>query len=309
MEPAHNVSEFVLLGLTQNQESEQICFVLFSLFYAVTVVGNLLIIITIKSSKSLISPMYFFLSYLSFVDICYSTVIAPKLIGDFLVERKTISFAACMTQLFFGHFLGGTEMFLLTVMAYDRYIAICKPLHYMTIMTGRVCGWMVLGSWTGGFLHSIVQTLLTTQLPFCGPNEIDHYLCDVQPLLKLACTDTYVIGLMVVANTGMLSLTCFVVLVTSYFVILVSLRRRTTEGRLKALSTCASHITVVVLYFGPCIFMYLRPSITFPEDKTVCVFYTVFTPMLNPLIYTLRNEEVKNAMRKMWIQKVDLDDK
>ncbi|XP_006034024.1 olfactory receptor 4S2-like [Alligator sinensis] len=301
MEPAHNVSEFVFLGLTQDQKTEQICFVLFSLFYAAIVVGNLLIIITIKRSQSLISPMYLFLSYLSFVDICYSTSIAPKMIADFPVKRKTISFSGCMTQLFFSHFLAGAEVFLLTVMAYDRYIAICKPLHYMTIMTGRVCGWMVLGCWTGGFLHSIVQTLLTTQLPFCGPNEIDHYFCDVHPLLKLACTDTYIIGLIVVANSGMISLTSFVVLVISYVVILVSLRRHTSDGRLKALSTCASHITVVIIFFGPCIFMYLRPSTTFSEDKTVSVFYTVFTPMLNPLIYTLRNEEVKNAMRKMWI--------
>ncbi|XP_006034025.1 olfactory receptor 4S2-like [Alligator sinensis] len=308
MKPAHNVSEFVLLGLSQSQETEKICFVLFSVFCTVIVVGNLLIIITVKRSQSLISPMYFFLSYLSFVDICYSTVIAPKMIADFLAERKTISFSCCMTQLFFCHFLGGTEVFLLTVMAYDRYIAICKPLHYMNMMTGHVCGWMVLGSWTGSFLHAIIQTLLTTQLPFCGPNEIDHYLCDVHPLLKLACTDTYIVGL-VVANTRMLSLTCFVVLVTSYIVILVYLRKCSTEGRLKALSTCTSHITVVVLYFGPCIFMYLRPSTTFSEDKTVSVFYTVFTPMLNPLIYTLRNEEVKNAMRKMWIQKVSFDNK
>ncbi|XP_006034009.1 olfactory receptor 4S2-like [Alligator sinensis] len=305
MEPANNVSEFILLGLTQHQESEQICFVLFSFFYAVTIVGNLLIIITIKSSQSLISPMYFFLSYLSFVDISYSTAIAPKMIADFLVERKTISFAGCMTQLFFGHFLGGTEVFLLTIMAYDRYIAICKPLHYMTIMSGRVCGWLVLGCWTGGFVHSIIQTLLTTHLPFCGPNEIDHYLCDVHPLLKLACTDTYIVGIIVVANTGMISLTSFVVLVTSYVVILFSLRRHTTEGRLKALSTCASHITVVIICFGPCMFIYLRPTTTLSEDKSVSVFYTVVTPMLNPLIYTLRNEEVKNAMRKMWIQKVD----
>ncbi|XP_019352297.2 olfactory receptor 4S2-like [Alligator mississippiensis] len=309
MEPAHNVSEFVLLGLTQDWESEQICFMLFSIFYALIVVGNLIIIITIKSSKSLISPMYFFLSYLSVVDICYSTSIAPKMISDFLVERKTISFSGCMTQLFFVHFLGCTEIFFLTVMAYDQYIAICKPLHYMAIMTGRVCGWMVLGSWIGGFLHSIIQTLLTTQLPFCGPNEIDHYFCDVHPLLKLACTDPYIIGLMVVANTGMISFTCFVVLVISYVVILVSLRRQTSEGRLKALSTCASRITVVIIFLGPCTFMYLRPSTTFSEDKTVSVFYTVFTPMLNPLIYTLRNEEVKTAMGKLWNIKVGLGDK
>ncbi|XP_044871298.1 olfactory receptor 4S2-like isoform X2 [Mauremys mutica] len=238
-------------------------------------------------------------SYLSFADICYSSVTAPKLIADFFLERKTISFDGCIAQLFVFHFVGCTESFLLTVMAYDRYIAICKPLHYTTIMTGCVCGSLVMASWVGGFVHSIVQTLLTIQLPFCGPNEIDHYFCDVQPLLKLACTDTYLVGVMVIANSGMICLTCFVVLVVSYVIILVSLRTRSSEGRRKALSTCASHIAVVIIFFGPCTFMYLRPSTTFSEDKMVTVFYTILTPMLNPLIYTLRNEEVKNAMRKL----------
>ncbi|XP_026502369.1 olfactory receptor 4S2-like, partial [Terrapene carolina triunguis] len=168
------------------------------------------------------------------------------------------------------------------------------------------CGSLVMASWVGGFVHSIVQTLLIIQLPFCGPNEIDHYFCDVHPLLKLACADTYLVGVMVIANTGMLSLTCFVVLVVSYVIILVSLRTRSSEGRRKALSTCASHIAVVIIFFGPCIFMYLRPSTTFSEDKMVTVVYTIITPVLNPLIYTLRNKEVKNAMRKLGSRKVTL---
>ncbi|XP_006034018.2 olfactory receptor 4S2-like [Alligator sinensis] len=305
----NNVSEFILLGLTQNQELEQVCFGLFLLFYIATVLGNLTIIVTIQRSQTLNSPMYFFLSYLSFVDIFYASVTAPKLMADLLVERKTISFHGCIAQLFLVHLLGCTEIFLLTMMAYDRYIAICKPLHYTTIMNKHVCSWMVVASWTGGFLHSIVQTLLTTQLPFCGPNVIDHFFCDVHPLLQLACADTYIIGIVVVANSGMLSLLCFVVLMISYIVILVSLRTHTSEGRLKALSTCASHITVVLIFFGPCIFFYLRPSTTFSEDKTVAVFYTIFTPMLNPLIYTLRNEDVKNAMRKLWSIKVNFREK
>ncbi|KAM7164039.1 olfactory receptor 4S2-like [Macrochelys suwanniensis] len=304
MENTNNVSEFILLGLSQDQELQQVCFVLFLLFYVVIILGNLLIIVTIKRSERLNSPMYFFLRYLSFVDICYSSVTAPKLIADFLVERKTISFVGCIAQLFGVHFFGCTEIFLLTVMAYDRYIAICKPLHYTTIMNNHVCSWMVVASWVGGFVHSMVQTLLTTQLPFCGPNEIDHYFCDVHPLLKLACTDTYIVSLIVVANSGMISLSCFVVLVISYVVILVSLKTRSSKGRLKALSTCASHITVVILFFGPCIFIYMRPSTTFSEDKMVAVFYTIITPMLNPLIYTLRNEEVKNAMKKLWSREV-----
>ncbi|NXW50513.1 OR4S2 protein, partial [Nyctiprogne leucopyga] len=304
MENKSNVTEFILHGLTQDKTVAKVCFSLFLVFYAIIIFGNLLIIITIKTSEQLSSPMYFFLSYLSFVDVSYSTVTAPKLIHDLLVEKKTISFVGCIAQVFAGHFFGCTEIFLLTVMAYDRCIAICKPLHYTNIVNKHVCGWLVAASWVGGFVHSMVQTLLVIQLPFCGANEIDHYVCDLQPLLKLACTDTYIIGVTTAANSGVISLGCFMVLVVSYAVILVSLRRRFSEGHLKALHTCTSHITVVVLFFGPCIFIYLRPSTTFSGDKMVSVFYTIITPMLNPLIYTLRNEEVKNAVKKLWSRKV-----
>ncbi|PKU32939.1 olfactory receptor 4s2-like [Limosa lapponica baueri] len=304
MENKPNVTEFILHGLTQDKTVAKVFFSLFLLFYAITILGNLLIFVTIKTSGQLNSPMYFFLSYLSFLDISYSTVTAPKLIYDLLVEKKTISFAGCVAQVFVGHFFGCAEIFLLTVMAYDRCIAICKPLHYINIVNKHVCGWLVAASWVGGFVHSMVQTLLAVQLPFCGPNEIDHYFCDVHPLLKLACTDTYIVGIAVAANSGVISLSCFVVLVVSYAVILVSLRTRSSEGRLKALYTCTSHITVVVLFFGPCIFIYMRPSTTFSADKMVSVFYTIITPMLNPLIYTLRNGEVKNAMKKLWSRKV-----
>ncbi|XP_077175046.1 olfactory receptor 4S2-like [Paroedura picta] len=304
MKNMSNVTEFVLLGLTQNEEMQIICFVLFLFFYLIIVLGNLLIVITIIFSSHLNSPMYYFLSYLSFVDICYSSVTAPKMIADFLVEKKTISFIGCIAQLFGVHFFGCTEIFILTVMAYDRYIAICKPLHYTTIMTKQICSQMVAASWVGGFMHSMVQILVTAQLPFCGPNEIDHYFCDIHPLLKLACTDTYIVGIIVVANSGMIALSCFLILVVSYIVILVSLRSHSSEGRQKALSTCASHVMVVILFFGPCTFTYIRPSSNFSEDKTVAVFYTVITPMLNPLIYTLRNEEVKNAMKKLWGRKL-----
>ena len=304
MENASSVKEFILLGLSQNQGVQKVCFVIFLFFYMITVAGNLLIVITVISSQRLNSPMYFFLCSLSLVDICYSSVTAPKMIADFLVENKTISFVGCIAQLFGVHFFACTEIFILTMMAYDRYIAICRPLHYTTLMTRRVCGRLVIGSWVGGFLHSIVQTLLTTQLPFCGPNKIDHYFCDVHPLLQLACTDTYAMGIIVVANSGMITLSCFFILVMSYIVILVSLRSQTAEGRHKALSTCGSHITVVILFFGPCTFIYIRPSSNMSEDKSVALFYTVITPMLNPLIYTLRNEEVKSAMRKLWSRKV-----
>ncbi|XP_031797793.1 olfactory receptor 4S2-like isoform X2 [Sarcophilus harrisii] len=304
MKEIRNVTEFILTGLSQNKEVQQICFLLFLLFYAIIIFGNFLIILTIRGSTNLNSPMYFFLSFLSFVDICYSSVTAPKLIVDFQAKVKTISFVGCMAQLFGVHFFGCTEIFILTVMAYDRYVAICKPLHYTTIMDHKVCTILMVSSWVGGFMHSIIQTLLTVWLPFCGPNLIDHYFCDVHPLLKLACTDTYVVGVIVVANSGMISLSCFVILVGSYAVILFSLRTRSTEGRKKALSTCASHVIVVILFFAPCIFIYLRPSTTFTEDKMVAVFYTIITPMLNPLIYTLRNADVKNAMKRQWSKKV-----
>ncbi|NWS73507.1 OR4S2 protein, partial [Crotophaga sulcirostris] len=303
MENASSVKEFILLGLSENQGVQKICFVMFLFFYMIIVAGNLLIIITVISSQRLNSPMYSFLCYLSFVDICYSSITAPKMIADFLVENKTISFVGCIAQLFGVHFFGCTEIFILTAMAYDRYVAICRPLHYTTLMTRRACGRMVIGSWVGGFVHSIVQTLLTTQLPFCGPNKIDHYFCDVHPLLQLACTDTYTVGIIVAAG-GMIALSCFFILVMSYIVILVSLKSQTHEGRQKAFSTCGSHITVVILFFGPCTFIYIRPSSNLLEDKNVAVFYTVITPMLNPLIYTLRNEEVKSAMRKLWGRKL-----
>ncbi|XP_036717236.1 olfactory receptor 4S2-like [Balaenoptera musculus] len=300
----NNVTEFILMGLSQNKEVQQLCFFLFLLFYMIIMTGNFFIIITIQRSSNLNSPMYFFLSFLSFVDICYSSVTAPKLIIDFQAKVKRISFDGCMVQLFFVHLLGCTEIFILTVMAYDRYVAICKPLRYLTIMDWKFCSILVVFCWLGGFVHTFIQTVLTVQLPFCVPNLIDHYFCDVHPLLKLACTDTYVVGLIAMANSGMISLSSFVILVGSYTVILLSFKTHSSEGRHKALSTCASHITVVILYFVPCIFIYLRPSTTFPEDKMVAVFYTVITPMLNPLIYSLRNTEVKNAMKRLWIKRL-----
>ncbi|MBZ3870945.1 Olfactory receptor 4B1 [Sciurus carolinensis] len=230
--------------------------------------------------------MYFFLGYLSLVEICYSSTVVPKFITDLLVKVKTISLKGCLAQVFFFHFFAVAEIFLLVVMAYDRYVAICKPLHYMNIMSRQVCHMLVAGSWLGGFIHSIIQVLNTIQLPFCGPNVIDHYFCDLRPLFN-----------------GLISLFSLTILVSSYVIILFSLRNRSAEGRRKALSTCASHITVVILIFGPAIFIYMRPSSTFTGDKLVAVFYTVITPMLNPIIYTLRNAEVKVAMRKLWGKK------
>ncbi|XP_074131897.1 olfactory receptor 4X2-like [Sminthopsis crassicaudata] len=299
-----NVTEFIFLGLSHNLKIQRICFVLFLFLYVSIVLGNSLIVLIVNFSKNLDSPMYFLLSHFSFVEICYSSTTSPKLIADLLAERKSISLEGCLTQVFFIHFFGGIEMFVLIIMAYDRYLAICKPLHYMSIMNPWICGLLVGTAWLGGFLHSTAQILLIFNLPFCDSNVIDHYFCDVLPLLELACTDTFFIGLRIVANGGSLTVVSFIILLTSYSVILFHLRGHSKEGRRKALSTCASHITVVVLFFGPCVFIYLRPNTTCYMDKMVAIFYTVITPLLNPVIYSLRNAEVKNAMRKLWVRMV-----
>ena len=301
----NNVTELIFSGLFQDPEVQRACFVVFLPVYLATVVGNGLIVLMVRVSKSLRAPMYFFLSHLSLVEISYSSTIVPKFVTDLLSKIKTISLEGCLAQIFFFHFFGVTEILLLVVMAYDRYVAICKPLHYMSIMNCQLCYILVAGSWLGGFFHSIIQVLITVQLPFCGPNVIDHYFCDLHPLFKLACTDTSVEGVIVLANSGLISVFSFLLLVSSYAVILVSLRNHSAEGRRKALSTCASHLTVVTLFFGPAIFLYVRPASTFTEDKLVAVFYTVVTPMLNPVIYTLRNAEMKIALKRLWGKKVN----
>uniref|UniRef100_A0A8C6FHJ1 Olfactory receptor n=1 Tax=Moschus moschiferus TaxID=68415 RepID=A0A8C6FHJ1_MOSMO len=282
------VTEFVLLGLTSSLELQLVLFLIFLLVYMAIVLGNLLIVVTVRVDTHLLqSPMYYFLGHLSFIDLCLSCVTVPKMLGDFLQEDKIISFSGCLAQIYFLHFLGASEMFLLTATAYDRYVAICNPLHYLTVMNRQLCFQMVFACWCGGFVHSITQVTLVIQLPFCGPNKLDNFYCDVPQVIKLACTDTSVVEVLMVSNSGLLSLVCFLVLLFSYAVILVTLRTRFRQGQM------------VSLIFVPCVFIYLRPVCSFSVDKVFSVFYTVVTPMLNPLIYTLRNTDMKKAMKKL----------
>nr|XP_055171098.1 olfactory receptor 4C11-like [Nyctereutes procyonoides] len=273
-----SVNEFILLCLTQDPRKQKAIFGVFLMLYLVTLLGNVLILVTIKRSRTLGSPMYFFLFYLSFADACFSTTTAPGLIVDALSQQKTISYNECMIQVFSSHFFGCMGIFVLILMAFDRYVAICKPLRYTTILNRHVCSVLVILGWVGSCIHSSAQIFLALRLPFCGPNVIDHYFCDLQPLLKLACMDTYVINLLVVSNSGAICMVSFIILLISYVIILYSLRNYSAEGSRKALSTCTSHFIVVALCFVPCIFIYTRPATTFPIDKVVAVFYTIGHP-------------------------------
>ena len=302
--PSNNVTEFVLLGLTQNPHVQKILFIVFLFIFLFTVLSNLLIVTTISLSPTLSAPMYFFLTYLALIDASFTSVTTPKLIIDLLFQRTTISWGGCLTQIFMEHFLGASEVIVLTVMAYDRYVAICKPLHYTTIMRQGLCQLLVVVAWIGGILHATVQILFTMDLTFCGPNVIDHFMCDFFALLELACSDTFRLGVVVAANSGGMCLLIFSMLLISYTVILSSLKSHGSEEKRKALSTCGAHFTVVVLFFLPCVFTYMRPVATYPVDKWVTMFSAILTPMLNPIIYTVRNVEVKKAMRNLLKRRV-----
>ncbi|XP_012891817.1 PREDICTED: olfactory receptor 4N4-like [Dipodomys ordii] len=293
------VTEFILLGLTQSRDIQFLVFALILIFYLIILPGNILIILTIRSDPGLTAPLYFFLGNLAFLDASYSFIVVPRMLVDFFSEKKVISYPGCITQLFFLHFLGGGEFLLLVVMAFDRYMAICRPLHYSSVMNSRACYVMVLAQWLGGFVHSIIQVVLILRLPFCGPNQLDNFFCDVPQVIKLACTDTFVVEILMVFNSGLLSLVCFVGLLSSYAIVLCHIRKSSSEGKNKAISTCTTHVIIIFLMFGPAIFIYTRPFRALPADKVVSFFHTVIFPLLNPVIYTLRNQEVKFSMLKL----------
>nr|AAL60844.1 olfactory receptor MOR248-2 [Mus musculus] len=292
-------SEFIFQGLCSSRQLEIFLLLPFSILYLMAVVGNLFVVILIIIDHHLHSPMYFLLANLSFIDFCLSSVTTPKLTIDLLKENKTISFVGYMRQIVCVHFFAGGEMVLLVTMAYDRYVAICRPLHYSSIMDRQKCIWLVVISWIVGFVHAISQMLLILDLPFCGPRVIDSFFCDIPLVMKLACMNTDTLEILINADSGILATTWFILLLISYTYILLTVQHRSKDGSSKALSTCTSHIIVVLLFFGPIIFIYLWPvSITW-VDKFLAVFYSVITPLLNPAIYTLRNKDIKNAIKKL----------
>ncbi|XP_005408033.1 PREDICTED: olfactory receptor 1019 [Chinchilla lanigera] len=296
------VTEFIFLGITQDPQLQIIFFVIFLIVYLFNVVGNVGMIVLIITDTHLHTPMYFFLCNLSFVDLGYSSAIAPRMLADFLTKHKVISFSSCATQ--FAFFVGfvDAECYVLAAMAYDRFVAICRPLRYNTLMSKRVCVALMLGSYMAGLVSLVAHTSLTFSLNYCGSNIINHFFCEIPPLLALSCSDTYISEILLFSLCGFIEFSTILIIFISYAFILVAIVRMTsTEGQLKAFSTCGSHLTGVTLFYGTVMFMYLRPtsSYSLDEDKWASVFYTVIIPMLNPLIYSLRNKDVKAAFKKL----------
>ncbi|KAM6115136.1 olfactory receptor 5F1-like [Pterocles gutturalis] len=296
------VSEFVLVGLSDALEVRFLLFMLFLIIYLSTMAGNITILVAIGTDAHLLNPMYFFLGNLSLLDILCPTVTVPKMLEALLLENKVISFTGCMLQLFFLIDVVGTEIFLLAVMAYDRYVAICHPLQYMNIMSMKLCARLAIGTWVVGFFNSLLHTSLIFTLSFCGSNEVDQYYCDIPPVLALSCSPTYSRELVTLLVAGVLGSSAFVVTLISYSYILSAiLCMNSSESRHKAFSTCGSHLTVVCLFYGTTICTYVRPSSTYSpsRDRIVSMLYGILTPLLNPIIYSLRNKEVKSALRRV----------
>ncbi|XP_008852426.1 olfactory receptor 10AG1-like [Nannospalax galili] len=300
------VTQFVLLGFSDLPNIQSFLSGMFSVIYMIILVGNFLIIIITKMDPILHKPMYFFLANFSFLEICYVTVTVPRILFSIWTQDRNISTLFCATQLCFFLVFGTTECLLLAVMSYDRYVAICNPLHYALIMNPTKCTWLAVGSWFGGIPVQIGQTCQIFSLHFCNSNQIDHFFCDIPPILKLACGDTSVHEMSVYVVVMMVAAVPFILVLTSYSRIIVTiLRLPTAKGRTKAFSTCSSHLLVVVLFYGSATVTYLRPKSTHSPgtDKLLSLFYTILTPLFNPMIYSLRNKEVIGALRKLILLK------
>uniref|UniRef100_K7F1V3 Olfactory receptor n=1 Tax=Pelodiscus sinensis TaxID=13735 RepID=K7F1V3_PELSI len=301
------VTEFILLGFTDNQQLKVVIFVVILLIYLVILVGNLGMVTLIRIDSRLHTPMYFFLSHLALLDVGYSTIIAPQTLMFLVVESKVITFSGCAGQFYFICIAVSCECCLLGVMAYDRFMAICNPLLYTVIMSTRFCVLLVLASYLVGLVNATFQTVFIFRLSFCRSNVINHFFCDGPPLLKLSCSDTHIADMVHFIFSTVIALSTVLTIIISYVCILVAiLRINSTEGRRKAFSTCASHLMAVSIFYGTAIFMYLRPNSKYSmdQDKIISVFYALVIPMLNPLIYSLRNKEVKEAFRRIQDRKV-----
>ncbi|XP_012884512.1 PREDICTED: olfactory receptor 1094-like [Dipodomys ordii] len=296
------VTIFVFRGFTDNTELQILLFFLFLPIYLFTLLGNLGMILLVAGDSRLHNPMYYFLSVLSSLDACFSTIITPRMLLDFVSVKKAISLSGCAAQMFLAVTCGTTECFLLAAMAYDRYIAIYHPLLYSVIMSPRVFVPLILVSFVGGILHSSIHTGATWSLSFCGSNELQHFFCDIPPLLAISCTDTHINQLLLFVFVSSIEMVTLLIVLVSYgFILLAILKMRSAEGRRKVFSTCGSHLTGVSIYHGTILFMYMRPSSSYAleHDMIVSVFYTIVIPMLNPIIYSLRNKDVKDALMKL----------
>ncbi|XP_072255183.1 olfactory receptor 5I1-like [Pyxicephalus adspersus] len=301
------VNEFILTGLSRRHDLQIVFFLLFLFIYLISLFGNLLIISAVFHNERLKTPMYYFICSLSIIDLCLSSDIAPNMLLNFLSEKKTISYAGCFVQLFLFCVLGSTECVLFAVMAYDRYVAVCNPLNYIVIMQKKTCLGLICGAYAAGLLHSLIETSCTLQLTFCDSNVLHHFACDFPPLLSISCTDTTINEFVLLIFSSLITIPSIVVVVVSYVSIIVAiLKIKSVSGRQKAFSTCASHITAVTLCYGTTLYVYLSPkSESTVEDRSVAtVFYTVVIPMLNPIIYSLRNKDIHRAVKQMFENKI-----
>uniref|UniRef100_A0A8C8YRY7 Olfactory receptor n=1 Tax=Prolemur simus TaxID=1328070 RepID=A0A8C8YRY7_PROSS len=297
------VTHFILLGFSDFPRIIAVLFVIFLVIYLNSLIWNLCLIVLIRMDSHLHTPMYFFLSNLSFMDVCYVSSTVPKMLSNFFQEQQTITFADCIVQYFIFSTMGLSESYLMTAMAYDRYAAICNPLLYSSVMSPSLCVWMVLGSYLAGLTASLAQIGALLQLHFCGPNVISHFFCDMPQLLILSCTDTFFVQAMTAVLTIVFGIVNVLVIVISYGYIAISIMKiSSAKGRSKAFNTCASHLTAVSLFYMSGLFVYLSSSSGASSgfDRFASVFYTVVIPMLNPLIYSLRNKEIKDALKRWW---------